>query len=190
MSERFNINLGTYANDGTGDDLRAAFKKVNDNFITLFEEASINTAVNLPGGVGIFAQKNTDTVNLEFKSLTSTDSSVTITQNSTTVNLQANTKLLNDPLPKLGANLDLNGKLITGDGDLQATAWGYDLKLLNNLLQMVLESSTVNVDLGGILNPTGGETDTNGSGGYVLDMGTWTFGDPAPNNQLNFGTFV
>jgi len=27
-----NINLGTYANDGTGDDLRSAFTKVNDNF--------------------------------------------------------------------------------------------------------------------------------------------------------------
>jgi hypothetical protein len=184
------INLGTYANDGTGDDLRTAFTKVNANFLELYNEASINTAVNLGSGIGLFAQKNTGTVNLEFKSLTSTDSSVSFSQNATTVNLQANTKLLNDSLPKLGAALDLNGNIITGDGDIQATAWGYDLKLLNNLLQLVLESSAVNVDLGGIVNPAGGETDTDGSGGYVLDMGTWTFGDPAPNNQLNFGTFV
>ena len=26
------INLGAYPNDGTGDDLRTAFKKINDNF--------------------------------------------------------------------------------------------------------------------------------------------------------------
>ncbi len=30
------INLGTYANDGTGDDLRTAFQKVNANLIELF----------------------------------------------------------------------------------------------------------------------------------------------------------
>lgn len=30
------INLGTYANDGTGDDLRTAFEKVRANFIELY----------------------------------------------------------------------------------------------------------------------------------------------------------
>ena len=30
------INLGTYANDGTGDDLRTAFEKVKANFIELY----------------------------------------------------------------------------------------------------------------------------------------------------------
>lgn len=33
------INLGTYANDGTGDDLRTAFNKVNANLIELFNIA-------------------------------------------------------------------------------------------------------------------------------------------------------
>ena len=184
------INLGSYANDGTGDDLRTAFEKVNINFGLLFAEASVNTAINLGGGAGIFAQKNPGTVNLEFKTLTSTNASMSITQTATTVNLQANTKLLNDTLPKLGATLDLNGHNIAGNGDIQATVQGYDLKLLNNTLQLILESGAVSVDLGTFTNPTGGQTDTAGSGGYVLDMGTWTFGDPKPNNQLNFGTFV
>jgi hypothetical protein len=31
-----NINLGTYSNDGTGDDLRTAFEKVKANFIELY----------------------------------------------------------------------------------------------------------------------------------------------------------
>jgi len=30
------INLGTYANDGTGDDLRSAFQKVNANILELY----------------------------------------------------------------------------------------------------------------------------------------------------------
>jgi hypothetical protein len=184
------INLGSYANDGTGDDLRTAFEKVNINFGLLFAEASVNSAINLGSGTGIFAQKNPGTVNLEFKTLTSTNASMSITQTATTVNLQANTKLLNDTLPKLGATLDLNGFNIAGTGDIQATVQGYDLKLLNNTLQLILESGAVSVDLGTFTNPTGGQTDTAGSGGYVLDMGLWTFGDPQPNNELNFGTFV
>lgn len=184
------INLGSYANDGTGDDLRTAFEKVNINFGLLFAEASVNTAINLGGGAGIFAQKNPGTVNLEFKTLTSTDASVNINQLTTTIDLNANTKLLNDPLPKLGSNLNLNGHNIAGDGDIQATMYGYDVRLLNNLLQVVLESGSVNVDLGSFITPTGKETDNSGSGGYLIDMGIWTFGDPKPNNQLNFGTFV
>ena len=30
-----NINIGNIANDGTGDDLREAFRKVNENFDAL-----------------------------------------------------------------------------------------------------------------------------------------------------------
>ena len=184
------INLGSYANDGTGDDLRTAFEKVNINFGLLFAEASVNTAINLGSGAGIFAQKNPGTVNLEFKTLTSTDASVHIDQLPTTVNLTARTKLLNDPLPKLAATLDLNGHNIAGNGDIQTTMYGYDVRLLNNLLQVVLESGSINVDMGSFVTPTGKDTDTSGSGGYLIDMGIWTFGDPKPNNQLNFGTFV
>jgi len=33
---RQNINIGTIANDGTGDDLRVAMEKVNDNFIEVY----------------------------------------------------------------------------------------------------------------------------------------------------------
>jgi hypothetical protein len=47
------IEIGGYANDGTGDDLRTAFKKVNINFGLLFAEASANTAINLGTGRGL-----------------------------------------------------------------------------------------------------------------------------------------
>ena len=41
---RQNINIGTTANDGTGDPLRTAFDKINDNFIELYgSDNNLNT---------------------------------------------------------------------------------------------------------------------------------------------------
>ena len=99
MSTLQTINLGSYANDGSGDDLRTAFNKVNSNFAILNSEAAISTAVNLGGGTGVFKDKSG--VNLEFKTLTSTDSSVNITNTASTVNLQSITRLLSDANPTL-----------------------------------------------------------------------------------------
>jgi len=64
-----NINVGYSANDGTGDDLREAFIKVNNNFASVQAEVvSIDTiAENLGSGNGIFAQKSDNS--LQFKSL-------------------------------------------------------------------------------------------------------------------------
>ena len=64
------INVGNLANDGTGDDLREAFIKVNDNFTELS-----NSITSLPiqgenlgvSGEGIFAGKNVNT--LQFKEI-------------------------------------------------------------------------------------------------------------------------
>jgi hypothetical protein len=99
------INLGNYANDGTGDDLRTAFEKVNANFNTLTSSVNIINGTNLGNGTSIFAQKNL--ANLEFKTLTSTDSSVTITHTATTVNLKSTASIIEDTNPALGGNLDL-----------------------------------------------------------------------------------
>ena len=41
---RQNINIGSTANDGTGDPLRTAFDKINDNFVELYgSDNDINT---------------------------------------------------------------------------------------------------------------------------------------------------
>jgi hypothetical protein len=41
---RQNINIGSSANDGTGDPLRTAFDKINDNFVELYgADNDINT---------------------------------------------------------------------------------------------------------------------------------------------------
>ncbi len=66
------IDIGSIANDGTGDDLRTAFQKVNENFVELETSIDASTvASNVGGGVGIFKQKVENT--LQFKSLDSDD---------------------------------------------------------------------------------------------------------------------
>jgi hypothetical protein len=63
------INIGNLVNDGLGDDLRTAFRKVNENFSELSTALTV-TASNIGGtGQGIFKQKTGP--NLEFKNLVS-----------------------------------------------------------------------------------------------------------------------
>ena len=51
-----NINIGQFANDGTGDDIREAFRKINENFDELdLREPESTTASNLGTGTGIFS---------------------------------------------------------------------------------------------------------------------------------------
>lgn len=63
------INIGSIANDGTGDDLREAFRKTNENFDELdLRQPEATTASNIGTlGVGVFAQKTG--YDLQFKNL-------------------------------------------------------------------------------------------------------------------------
>lgn len=47
------INLGNYANDGTGDDLRTAFEKVNTNLVELFSSVYGANVGPLPPASGV-----------------------------------------------------------------------------------------------------------------------------------------
>jgi hypothetical protein len=83
------INVGNIANDGTGDDLREAFIKVNDNFTDLNDRVvEIPLSASNIGitGQGIYA----DTVNntLQFKKLVP-GSNTTITSNNETVTISS-----------------------------------------------------------------------------------------------------
>lgn len=62
------INIGNFANDGTGDDLREAFFKVNQNFEDLdLRNDERTTASNIGGQVEIFDQRVG--YDLQFKTL-------------------------------------------------------------------------------------------------------------------------
>jgi len=81
------INVGNIANDGTGDDLREAFIKVNSNF-TDVDNRLVSLPIegeNLGTGEGLYSGKDEST--LQFKSLVAgTNVSLTSTANQITIN--------------------------------------------------------------------------------------------------------
>ena len=77
------INIGNAVNDGLGDDLRTAFRKVNLNFAELAVQQTVTgTNVGAGTGVGVFKQKVG--ANLQFKSLVS-DGKITLTSGADTI---------------------------------------------------------------------------------------------------------
>lgn len=185
------INVGGYSNDGTGDDLRTAFLKVNANFAELGSVSGITNGANLGTGVGVFAQRNATDPVLEFRTLTSVDDSIEITATTNTVNLRGLSKVENDPAPMLAADLDLNSYRVI-NGDVQSTVFGIDVRSTNALLELMLISNAVTISFGTFLEPAGG-TGFPGDSGIVLDMnGQYVDGfviTPSVGNY-NFGTFV
>jgi hypothetical protein len=162
------LNLGAYPNDGTGDDLYTAFKKVKDTLILINSELDDTGGANLGAGAAIFAGKSGN--NLTFKTITGTG--VTVTQTANTVNLSALTNLLADTNPSLGGNLNLNSRNITGTGNITITG----AITVSNVNALVY-----NIDIRQLKS----QVDA-GLGGANVDFGT--FDIPAPGDQ-DFGRF-
>lgn len=86
-----NINIGNLPNDGTGDDLRSAFVKVNNNFNEL-DSRSQNIEVDAfnlgtsASSEGLFYNKTDNTLN--FKSLQA-GTGISLSANSSTVTIDA-----------------------------------------------------------------------------------------------------
>ena len=191
------INLGNYANDGTGDDLRTAFLKVNANFQLVGATLGIIGGENIGSGVGIFKRRDNDNLTLEFKSLTSTDNSIQITSTADTVNLKGLSLLENDPNPSLTADLKLNGHNITigevDGGDVQTTVFGIDVRTTNALIELLINSNSVTIDLGSFINGTAGTIDAPNTmlnmNGIKPDFAGFSVRDPAGTN-LDFGSIA
>ncbi len=91
------VNLGNFNNDGTGDDLRTAFTKVNNNFTEL-DIALISGAANLGAGVPIFAGKTSSVEigdNLTFKTLVA-GTNTSITSNANTITISSANNILSE----------------------------------------------------------------------------------------------
>ena len=121
------INIGNYANDGLGDDLRTAFEKVNANF-NLLNTTDTTAAANVGTGSGVFAQKSGTT--LQFKSLKG-GSNVTLSSDGTSITINGSGNLSSETSPSLGGNLNLNGNNIVGGGNIEATIYGIDIRTLS-----------------------------------------------------------
>ena len=118
------INIGTYANDGTGEDLRSAFNKINENFqeldlIVASDGSNIGTT-----GIGVFAGKVDDSGNIgelmQFRKIAgSSNISVNVVNNSIEISAPNSiNQLVEDIDPHLGGNLILNNFSIQGTGNI------------------------------------------------------------------------
>jgi len=135
------INIGNYSNDGTGDDLRTAFEKVNNNF-GLLDNRDVTAGANLGTGEQVFKQK-IGTI-FEFRSLVAGDN-ITLTSDGNAITIGGVGNLEDETSPKLGGDLDLNGHNIVGTGDIQATVYGIDIR--------ELAASLGNIDYGSFTSP-------------------------------------
>jgi hypothetical protein len=85
------VNIGRIANDGTGDDLREAFVKVNRSLEDLDLRIDDKTeGANIGVGAGVFKVRNG--YDLQFRSLTAGDS-INITENSETIQIAVDSTL-------------------------------------------------------------------------------------------------
>jgi hypothetical protein len=154
------INVGTLANDGTGDDLRQAFVKVNNNFDELdLRVIPQNTASNLGTGQGVFYTKENN--NLNFKSLTA-GAGINLTSDAEQITIT------NDASLTIGTNGD---NLVINTADKSFTISG------GTGLTSSVTGSTITLDAGaGVVN-----ADTNPTLSTDLD---------ANNNDINNARWV
>jgi hypothetical protein len=111
------VNLGTYANSNTGDDLRTAFEKVNANFEFL-DLTSAVTANNLGTGARVFKEKIGD--NLQLRSVVA-GTGITVVENTDNITVTSIIDITRDTAPQLGGNLVLGGFDVTGTGNVNIT---------------------------------------------------------------------
>jgi|TARA_B100000902_G_scaffold49107_1_gene56058 hypothetical protein len=113
------VNIGNIANDGTGDDLREAFVKVNNNFAELNARSTESTTVSNLGsaGEGVFGQiSGTD---LQFKKIVAgTAISLAADANAITINSTAT------GLPSVQVFADNNNITLDSNGNSLTLAGG------------------------------------------------------------------
>jgi len=131
------INVGNVVNDGSGDDLRTAFVKVNDNFAELDNRhGEANTASNIGDGEGLYKTKVG--TNLEFKSLVA-GSGIDLVSDTTTITISNAEDQLNNQISNQ-LNIALNSY------DFGGIQFGS-----NNVIEFILQAMTI--DFGSITSP-------------------------------------
>jgi hypothetical protein len=93
---RQNINIGTNANDGTGDDLRTAMGKINTNFTELYAPTSVDSGITISGNT-ISSNRSDDDIVFEpsgvgavrFPAVTINDNSITGTRSNEDLTIAA-----------------------------------------------------------------------------------------------------
>ena len=147
------INIGTLANDGTGDDLREAFIKANQNFEDLdLRSPESTTASNLGNvGEGVFYQKAGS--DLQFKKIVQ-GANVTLTSstNGITINALGGLQQLNVVSDSGSIQLADGGTLNIQGGTGATTALAGNVLTINTVTELSTDTTPVltgNLDAGG-----------------------------------------
>jgi hypothetical protein len=163
------INVGNVVNDGSGDDLRTAFVKVNDNFVELdIRHGEQNTASNVGTGTGLYKDKVG--VNLEFKSINA-GTGIELISDDNTITIGN----VDDPLV-----IEINSTI--SDYDLGTLIQrNIDLNDYENTIFLKWLKETIVMDMGSFANPSmtagglgggSGVTGYRGSAGIVGYQGS------------------
>jgi hypothetical protein len=143
------VNIGRIANDGTGDDLREAFTKINRSLEDLDLRLDDKTeGVTVGSGVGVFYRR--EGYDLQFKSLTSSGNTLVITDNTTSVNIDLATGIGDTPIVTDNGSFNLvrNSTLnIRGSGVVETTA-----NPLTNTVTVEVANSSLATDPNPVLN--------------------------------------
>lgn len=134
------INIGNVANDGTGDDLREAFIKINQNFEEIdFFKPDLTTASNLGDvGEGIFS--NIEDFDLKFKKIIGgSNISLIATDDNITINA--------DPAIRELSIITQDGNLQIQDGDILdiTGTGGIEVKVVDNVL--IIDNAFTSLEL-------------------------------------------
>jgi hypothetical protein len=139
------VNLGIYANDSTGDDLRTAFFKTNTNF-TSIDASVVLDGASLGNGAPVFSNKLGN--NLQFRSLESFNDNLSINYDSNKISLNVVDSInavFEDPNPILGGILNLNNHDIIGFGNIN----------INGTIKSPLFTGNLNGDVTGTVSDIG-----------------------------------
>ncbi len=197
------VDLGTFANDGTGDDLRTAFEKVNTNF-TALDSSTVTGGANLGAGVPIFSSKVDE--NLQFRTLVAgTNTNISNDGNTVTISVSniITSELSGDLdvksfsiISTLNRDLRLTpdgtGKLVL-DGANWPTSYGINGQVLRTNGSGQLSWSTIDVGSTDWSFPDFNGVYTNPIQ-YLLNQQDINLGSFLPNTfddpiEINLGTF-
>jgi len=157
------INIGNFVNDGTGDDLRTAFSKINANFDEIdLQGGQANTIHNVGTGKGLYKEKIG--VDLKLKTLLAGPGiSITESTNELTINNTANKFVIfNANTGTLSASSTTQAVNIVGTNGIVTSISGNTLTITGSTTNLLDDTSP---QLGGILDLNGfnilGGTGTN-----------------------------
>jgi len=208
------INLGSVANDGTGDDLREAFDKVVFNFAELDARTpEATTVLNLGTGEGLYASKSD--AELQFKSLVGGNNvtltsdaneltidvdagvtqfvvagdtgSLTVTEN-TTFTIQGGTSITTT---RDGNNIRIDSSALTSLQDDPAPRLSAGLNADGNNIGAVglINATTVTANFNGNLTGLVHGIDIRDLN-YHRDPNNWDFGGISPTSVTNLWDFM